>query len=260
MERFSQSAQLHLACLDQAADRADKLVQPPPLIDPLLGAGPAAEFLTIVCQDGQPVTGAAELTQVVRGLLRRAEGDQVAQALIDGKQRNTFTVALRPERSMQLLRREPGDQEMTVVDQRVAHTRSCQIGRKLRFPDALGEPEAASIYAEAAANRLVHPLDLLDPVGAGQRGKHGLIEAGQEQLHPTIAHQLPEEVQVRGVVGLQPLEQWARQMEHERQEASGGEMLQNWTVDVLDMLLEDVIEVADRLMQVETEDEADRGH
>src|ERR687898_2257656 len=249
MKRFGQGAQLNFAGLDKAADRPHKLVQPAPLVDPFLGPGPAAELLAVVGQYGKPVTGASELAQVVCGLMRRAEGDQIAKALIDGEQRNTFTVALGPERRMQLLGRESGDQKVTVVDQRVAHTCRCQIGRELRFPDSLREPKAASVDPKAVANRLVHPLDLLDPIGAGQRGKHGLVEAGQEQLHMTITHQLPKEVQVRGIVGLRPFEQRTRQMQHDRQEAATGEMLQNWTVYVLDVLLEDMVEIADRLMQ-----------
>ena len=48
--------------------------------------------------------------------------------------------------------------------------------------------------------------------------------------------------------------------EDDRQEAPFGEMLEDRAVDVGDVLLEDVVEVADRLMQMNAEDESDWGH
>jgi hypothetical protein len=49
-------------------------------------------------------------------------------------------------------------------------------------------------------------------------------------------------------------------VEHRREELVGGKMLEDWSVHVSNVLLEDVIEVANRLMQMEAKDEPDRSH
>ena len=53
------------------------------------------------------MAGAPKLPQVFRGFLRGPEGDQIAQPLIDGKERYPLSVALSPERGVKLLAAEP---------------------------------------------------------------------------------------------------------------------------------------------------------
>jgi len=152
------------------------------------------------------MTGSAELAQVASRLLRRPKRDEVAQPLIDWEKRHPLTVALGPERGVQLLAGEAGDEKVTVVHQCVANPGVCQVGGQLRFPHPFGEPEAARVGTKAAADGLMHPLDLFDPVDAGQGGEHRLVETAQEQLDFVVAHQLPELVQIPGVVAFEPFE------------------------------------------------------
>jgi hypothetical protein len=49
-------------------------------------------------------------------------------------------------------------------------------------------------------------------------------------------------------------------MEHGRQKAAAGQMLEDGTIHVLEVLLEDVVKVADRLVKVEAKHEPDRSH
>ena len=58
----------------------------------------------------------------------------------------------------------------------------------------------------------------------------------------------------------EPFEQRPAQVEDDGQELAGGQGVDQRTVDVLHVLREDVIEVADGLMEMEPEREADRGH
>jgi hypothetical protein len=149
---------------------------------------------------------------------------------------------------------------MAVVHQRVAYSGIGQIGRQLRLPNPLGKPEPPGVYPEAVTYGFVHPLDLLHPIGTGERRQHGLVEPGEEQLHPSIADEPPEEVEVPSVVRLQPLEQRAGEMQDHGEKISSGKALQNRPIDVSDMLLEDMIEVADWLMEMEAEDKPECGH
>src|SRR5690349_20889973 len=112
--------------------------------------------------------------------------------------------------------------------------------------------------AEAALNRLVQPLDLLDPVFSGKRRKNRLVEPGQEQFHLPIADQPAELIQVRRIMGFQPFQKRAREMEYDGKEAVARQTLQDRAVHVANVLLKHVIEVADRLVKMKTEDKADR--
>ena len=49
-------------------------------------------------------------------------------------------------------------------------------------------------------------------------------------------------------------------MEHDREEFAIGQRVEQRAIHVLDVLREDVIEVADRLMEVQPERKTDRGH
>src|SRR2546429_634404 len=117
-----------------------------------------------------------QVAQVGGGAWGRLEGDQVAQPLVDGKQRDALSVTLGPERGVQPLTLEAGPQEVAIVHERVAYARLRQIRRQLGLPHPLREPQPGRLYAEPALDRLAHPVDLLDPVLPREGGQHGLVE------------------------------------------------------------------------------------
>jgi hypothetical protein len=49
-------------------------------------------------------------------------------------------------------------------------------------------------------------------------------------------------------------------VEDDREKARACEAVEQRRVDVIEVLLEDVAEISDRLMEVQAEDETDRGH
>ena len=61
-------------------------------------------------------------------------------------------------------------------------------------------------------------------------------------------------------MGFEPFEQRTGQVQHRRQEIVRREVLQDRPVHIFNVLHEDMIEVPDRLMQMEAEDESDRIH
>src|SRR5690349_14567599 len=161
---------------------------------------------------------------------------------------------------MQLLVGKTGRQKVTIIDQSVLDSGVRQVSGELGLPYALSEPESASIHSEPPANRLVHPLDLFHSIGSRQRGQYRLVEAGQQQLDLTIADQTAELVEICALMLFEPFQQRSGKVQHDRREAVSRQSFQDRAVDVADVLLEDVVEVADRLVQVKAEDEADRLH
>jgi hypothetical protein len=59
---------------------------------------------------------------------------------------------------------------------------------------------------------------------------------------------------------LQPLEQRAGEVQDEGEKTTLGETFDDGSVDILNVLLENVIEVADGLVEVKPENESDRSH
>src|SRR2546428_8933029 len=126
----------------------------------------------------------AQLPQKGCSLLRWPERNQVAQSLVDREQTDPAAVGLGQMRTVQLLVPKSADQEMPVVDERVFHAGVGEIGRQLRLPDPLGEPQSGRRHPEAPLEVLAHAADLLEAVGAGERGPDRLIESGEQHLEP----------------------------------------------------------------------------
>ena len=161
---------------------------------------------------------------------------------------------------MELLGAEAGGEEVAIVHEDVANARVGEVGGEIGLPDALGEPEAGGLDAEPRADGLPHPLDLLHPVAPGERGEHRFVEAAEEDFHLSVGGEPAQPVEVCGLVSLEPLEEGAGQVQNDREEPAIGEGVEQRPVDVLDVLREDVVEVADRLVEVKPEGEADRRH
>jgi hypothetical protein len=58
----------------------------------------------------------------------------------------------------------------------------------------------------------------------------------------------------------EPFQERPGQVQHGRKKIPGGEPLEDRTIHVGDVLREDVVEVADGLMEMKAKDKADRNH
>ena len=145
---------------------------------------------------------------------------------------------------------------MTIVHQRVPHPCLRQIRGQLRLPHALRQPEPARFHSEAPFDRLAHPVDLLDPVEPGQRRQHGLVEPREQQLQAPVHGEPRDPVEQRGFVPFEPLEQRTRHVDGDGEEFPLREPLQERAVHVAHVLLEHVVEVAHRLVEMDAEGEA----
>jgi hypothetical protein len=94
-------------------------------------------------------------------------------------------------------------------------------------------------------------LDLLDPVLLPEGRKDRFIVSGQKKLQAPFGYELSHSIQVGDVVGLQPVQERSGQVEREGKKSSLDGLVEEGSVDLLQMLLEDVAEVAYRLMGVE---------
>jgi len=245
---------------DERLYAIEELRQPASRVHPILGAGPAAELLTVVHEHGERAARGPQVAEVRADLRRRPEGDEIAEPLIDGKERDSLAATLGPEGSVQLVPLEATHEEVAVVEDDVAHAGVGQMRRQIGLPHPLGEPQPLGRHAEATFDRLAHPRHLLDPIGGQQGREHRLVEPREQELDVTLRRQAPDQVEVGRVMCFEPLEQRAREVQREREEAALRQPLDERPVDVPQMLLEHVVEVPHRLVQVDAEHEADRVH
>jgi hypothetical protein len=230
------------------------------VIHPILGAGPTPELLAIVCQYRQLVTRGLEGLEILGRLFGRPERDEIAQPFVDGEERDPLAVGFGPVGHVEPLLGKAAHEEMAVVDQGVFHTGLREVGGELGLPDPLGQPEPGRFDPEAAPESLLHPADLIQAIPARQRGEHGLVEPGQQELHPPVRGEAPESVHPRRCVHVEPLEQRTGNVEDDREEISRGQAVEQRGVHVVQVLLKNVVEVPHRLVQVQAENEAHGGH
>ena len=72
-----------------------------------------------------------------------------------------------------------------------------------------------------------------------------------------VRGELAEEVEERATLLLQPFEQRAGEMHADGEEAPLIDSLEEWSIHLVQMLFEDRVEIADRLVEVDAEGEAD---
>ncbi len=236
--------------------RLDKVLQPAPSVDPIMGLGPDAEFLEIVEMHG----GAESLERLrfepVQRLGRGRERKPVAQRLGNREDIQAHAAFLGGEMPVQAPRWLPGAQEMIVVDHHVAHAGTGQCRHHARFPDAFGEPGARRAQAEAALEAQVHRLELRGPVPLGDRGKHRLAVAGTEQLQLARRHHAGDGLDHVGVAFAQVAQQPARQMQRKPEGRIAGHGLEKRAIAAFDRFIDDAGEIADGLVRMHPEQQS----
>src|SRR5688572_17805719 len=184
------------------------------------------------------------------------ERDQVAQLLADREEPHDLALVLGRVVAVELVDLEPCALELRVVDEDRTDPRERKVARELRFPHALGEPEAVDLGAEELREPRTMQLHLVDAVAARDRGQDRLVEAGGLQLDLAAldagAHELDQVLRVLHP----PLEQRSGDVQHVRDARMAGERLEQRPVGAGRRLLDHPAEVADRLVAVEVEDEA----
>ena len=92
---------------------------------------------------------------------------------------------------------------------------------------------------------------------ARERGEDRLVEAREQQLELARAREAGEPVEVCRLVRLQPLQQRSGQVQHGGEEVRLLQLVEQGTIDIVQVLAEDAVEVADGLVQVQPDHEAE---
>src|SRR2546422_859329 len=145
-------------------------------VPPLRGPGPPADLPPAVHEQGERTARLPQLAEIRGDLRRRPEGNEIAESLVDGKQRDALAAALGQKRRVQPVPLESAHQKVAVVHEQGPHARIRPVARPIGLPHPLPEPQARRVDAEATLDRLTHPADLLEPIRPRQRREHPLLE------------------------------------------------------------------------------------
>ena len=185
----------------------EEAVQPAIAVVQVVGAGPGAELLAIVPHGGHAAGMAlGAFTKESDGLFARTEGQQVAQNLQAGKNAHGLAAIFADVIAVELVELETGSEEMHVVHQRVFHARRSQRVRRLRLPDALGEPRAIGLAAEFFEQIFAHQLNLPELVLGRNGNQDRFVKAAADQFHLPARGQFPKMVEELRMAALHPFE------------------------------------------------------
>ncbi len=238
------------------AQRVQEALQPALAVDEPVGARPHPELLAVVDHGDRPRPAPA--LEVAEALARVRERHQVAQPLVDREHRHRRALLLGQVVAAERLGIEPGEREVRVVDEHELHAGLPQHPRQLRLPDPLGQPHPARGHAPVRLEEVGERLDLADLVPVRQERQDRLVEAAPQQLHLPVGGQAPQQVEGRTRAGLEGLEQAPRAVHGQGQAAPGAiERLEEGVIGPDDRVVDDGVEVADRLVVVDAEEEVE---
>ena len=169
-------------------ERGEEIFEPAVLVAMRVSAGPAAEFFEIVAHGGDAARMRAGLLPEEMGAFGDvAKRDEIAKRFESREKLDGVAQILGGVVAVELFGLESGGEEMVVVDERVFDAARGERGRKLRLPDALGEPGAARTLAEMFFDVIGEAFQLLKAIVRRNRDKDGLVKTAAEHFHLTLA-------------------------------------------------------------------------
>ncbi len=235
-------------------DAREQLLEPAALVDPFVGVRPDAELLDIIEVDrGRSAWRAFDRLDHICG---RRERDHVAQVLRDGKDIEAFAALL--GRIVAIQRSgDAGAAQMRIVDRHETQPAVVQGGDDRGFPYALRQPRAARPHAEEIAEAQRQRAQLGAPVTIGYRRQHRLGVAAADHLELARAHHARDARDVIRELDIEIAEQPAADVQADDDAGMALQRLEKRAVAARQRIVDDVIEIADRLVRVHAPEQAD---
>ena len=186
------------------------------------------------------------MRQVLDRLLGRGKGNQVAQPLAAGKDRQQPALVLGEQIAAQLGVGQPGHLEVKIVQNGIFDAGVGQVAGQGLLPDPLGHPHAADRRAQPVLQPAAIGANLPDAVAGRDHRQNRFVERPAQDLDPTFAGQLRQPVHVFAVLGVEPLHQRTAGVQGDSQRGIAAEDFEEGQVAVLIGLLENVVEIANR--------------
>ncbi len=177
----------------------------------LAGGRPAAELLTVIAHDPEPVARLGRMVgEVADHVVDVPERDPVAKTLLGPEDRHETALVLGRVGAPHLGLGDRGRTEVGVVEDRPFVAGGDEGRRDVGLPDALGQPGAAWSRPECRHELVGHPDQLADAVALRQRSEDGLVPTPAEDLDLPLRDERGEPRDERWLLGPQPRQEWTR--------------------------------------------------
>ena len=225
-----------------------------------MGVGPDAELLPVVAEHRQaPVAPGGEAAEMIDRLLRGSEGDHIPEPLAHREDRERRPVPLGEPVAIELIFGEPRGLEVGVVEDRPLDPGPGEIGGHAGIPHPLGQPHPADARLQSALEPRGVAADLADTVARREHRQDRLVERPTDNLDLAFVSEAREPVEILRMVGVEPFGKRATGVDGDADAGVALEEIEERLVGILPGLFEDAVEIADRLMVVDHEDEPDSG-
>ncbi len=184
-----------------------------------------------------------------------AKGNEIAQRLLAGIEQDALAAIFSHVSAKKLVRLEARGQEVNIIDQCVGDVCVRQRGRKLRFPDALGQPGSRGGIAEMLLKIDGQTRDLLALIFRRNRDQDGFVETATDKLNPAGLDQIAQAREILGPMLLDPDEERTGIVETEMHAGMFFELFDEREITSLIRSFQDVLEIAARLMGVNEQSE-----
>ena len=147
---------------------------------------------------------------------------------------------------------------MRIVENDVFRAGGGHVGCQALFPNPFRYPHAANLCAQAVFQIIAIAANLPDPIARGNHRQNRLEEGAADDFHSPRRHQRRQAIQIFRMMRIEPFDQRAAGVQRDLELRVAFEQIEKRPVAVLIGLLENTIEVADRLMIVQNEQKSNR--
>ena len=134
-----------------------------------------------------------------------------------------------------------------------------QVAGEALFPDALGNPHPADLGAEPVFQPFGEGANLADPIARRNHRQDRLVKRPADDLDPPRGDMAGQPIEIFRMMRVEPFHQRAAGVQRDPHVRILLEHIEKRPIAVLIGLLENAVEIADRLMIVQGEDEANHG-
>ncbi len=249
IDRLAQRAELEP--LGILAERVEEPPKPAVLVDVFLSFRPGSELLAVVAETddgrGDPLGNVAE---IIHRLLRLGKRNCVAELLAARENLEQPPLVFGEVIAVQLVVAEAGAFEMVVVEDRVFNSRAGHVGGKVLFPDTLRHPHAADLGTEELFEVPRVGRNLAHPVVRGNSRQDRFVEGAANDFNLAALGQGPDRIDILAVRVGQPFQQATGNVKRNRNLRVIAKDFEKRSVTVAIGVLENPLEIADRLMNV----------
>src|SRR5260370_2883671 len=231
--------------------RVKEIREPAVLVTVFMRTGPDTELFHVIAHGSHAVRmEAGGIAKIRDHVCDFAKGNEIAQGFLPGIEADALAKIFSHVSAKKLVRLEAGGQEVNIIDQRVSDVCSRQRGRKLRLPDALGQPGAGGGMAEMLLKIDGPTRALLALIFRRTRDPDVFVEAATDKLNPAGLNQIAQAREIFGPMLLDPNEERTGIVEAEVHAGTFFELFDAREITSLVSSFQDVLEIAARLAGV----------